>query len=641
MIVATAGHIDHGKTALLAALTGAGGDHRREERERGMTIDLGYRYAALDAATTLGFIDVPGHEKFVHNMLAGAGGVDIALLVVAADDGVMPQTREHLAILGLLGIPRLWIVLTKTDRVDADRCETVETDVRRLLAASGYQDAPCFALSSHTGEGVDALREALARQAREVAARSDEGEFRLSVDRSFSVAGAGVVVTGTALAGRLSVGDSLWSEGEDGRARRLRVRGLHAQNRPGETATAGQRVALNLAGERLRPEHVPRGSWLVGEALRGSSRRLDVQLRVLEDAPRALSHWTPVHVHLGAQRLMGRVALLAGKALAPGEEGPAQLVLEGQVHAVHGDAVVLRDQSAWFTLGGGCVLDPQAPARGRRTPARLAELELLASGGLETTLTTRLETAHNGLAPDALVRQYNRPGALRQLPDGVRSVTTRRGERLFAEARWRALGQALTAALAAFHEQQPDEPGPDRARLRRFALAYLEPAVYTALVDEALAAGAIHASGPWLHLPDHRIRLSAEEDALKARLWPLLEAGGMDPPWVRDLARRENIDEARVRALLRKLSRMGQLHQVVRDLFYPAAAVEALAAEAMTLADSDTGLSVVAFRDRLGLGRKRCVQLLEYLDHVGVTRRFGNRRRIREESSMAQRLRTR
>ncbi|GAA3905802.1 selenocysteine-specific translation elongation factor [Halomonas cibimaris] len=641
MIVATAGHIDHGKTALLAALTGAGGDHRREERERGMTIDLGYRYAALDADTTLGFIDVPGHEKFIHNMLAGAGGVDIALLVVAADDGVMPQTREHLAILGLLGITRLWVVLTKTDRVDAARSEAVEADVRRLLAATGYSDAPCFALSSHTGDGVDALREALSRKAREIAARSDEGEFRLSVDRSFSVAGAGVVVTGTALAGRISVGDSLWSEDEHGRARRLRVRGLHAQNRPAQTATSGQRVALNLAGERLRPEHLPRGSWLVGEALRGTSRRLDIQLRVLEDAPRALAHWTPVHVHLGAQRLMGRVALLAGKTLAPGEEGPAQLVLEGYTHAVHGDAVVLRDQSAWFTLGGGRVLDPQAPARSRRTPERLAELALLAGGGLEATLLARLQTARNGLAPDALVRQYNYPGALRRLPAEVRSVSTRRGERLFARARWQALGEALTAALAAFHAQQPDEPGPDRARLRRFGLAYLEPAVYTALVDEALGAGAIRASGPWLHLPEHRIRLSAEEEALKARLWPLLEAGGNNPPWVRDLARRENVDEARVRALLRKLARMGELHQVVGDLFYPAAAVEALAAEAMALAESDAGLSVVAFRDRLGLGRKRCVQLLEYLDRIGITRRFGNLRGIREESSMVQRVRTR
>ncbi|WP_017431258.1 selenocysteine-specific translation elongation factor [Vreelandella jeotgali] len=641
MIVATAGHIDHGKTALLAALTGADGDHRREERERGMTIDLGYRYATLDADTTLGFIDVPGHEKFVHNMLAGAGGVDIALLVIAADDGVMPQTREHLAILGLLGIARLWVVLTKTDRVDADRSEAVETDVRRLLAATGHPEAPCFALSSHTGDGVDALREALSRQAREIAARSDEGEFRLSVDRSFSVAGAGVVVTGTALAGRASVGDSLWSEDENGRARRLRVRGLHAQNRPAETATAGQRVALNLAGERLRPEHVPRGSWLVGEALKGPSQRLDIQLRVLDDAPRALTHWTPVHVHLGAQRLMGRVALLAGKALAPGEEGPAQLVLEGHTHAVHGDAVVLRDQSAWFTLGGGRVLDPQAPARGRRTSARLTELELLASGGLEGTLLERLKTARNGLDPDALVRQYNRPGALRELPDEVRSVATRRGERLFSEACWLALGVALIEALAAFHQQQPDEPGADRARLRRFGLAYLEPAVYTALVEEALAGGTIQASGPWLHLPGHRIRLSAEEEALKARLWPRLEAGGSNPPWVRDLARDENIDEAWVRALLCKLARMGELHQVVRDLFYPAAAVETLASEALALADSEAGLSVVAFRDQLGLGRKRCVQLLEYLDHVGVTRRFGNLRRVREESSMVHRLGTR
>ncbi|MDN6179859.1 MAG: selenocysteine-specific translation elongation factor [Halomonas subglaciescola] len=640
MIVATAGHIDHGKTALLEALTGAAGDHRREERDRGITIDLGYRYIVVDAATTLGFIDVPGHERFVHNMLAGAAGVDVALLVVAADDGVMPQTREHLAILGLLGIPRLWIALSKIDRVDAARHAAVEVEIQTLLEGTGYREAPCFALSSYTGDGVAALKTALTDEAQALSERAADGHFRLSVDRAFSVSGAGVVVTGTALAGRVSVGDSLWSEGEKGQCRRLRVRGLHAQNRPADAAHAGQRVALNLAGERLKPEHVARGSWLVAEALRGTSKRVDIQLRLLNDAPRSLVHWTPVHVHLGAQRLMGRVALLEGSVLAPGDEALAQLVLDDHAHAVHGDAIVLRDQSAWFTLGGGRVLDPQAPARGRRTLARLAELATLARGGLETTLAERLESAVNGLAPEALERQYNRPQAFWQLPEKVQQVPTRRGQRLFSTSRWRQLGEAITQTLERFHQAQPDEPGADRARLRRFGMAHLEPAVYTALVDEALAIEAMCATGPWLHMSHHRVRLSAAEEALKARLWPLLEAGGNDPLWVRGLARHENIDEAQVRALLRKLSRMGELHQVVRDLFYPRATVESLAAVAVALAERDDGVSVVAFRNTLGLGRKRCIQLLEYLDHIGVTRRRGNSRYVRQESSVAQRLKT-
>lgn len=645
MIIATAGHIDHGKTALLEALSGHAGDRRREERDRGITIDLGYRYADLGGEVTLGFIDVPGHERFVHNMLAGAGGVDLALLVVAADDGVMPQTREHLAILALLGIPRLWVALTKCDRVDAERRAQAEAGVMALLADGPFHDAPCFTLSSISGEGVARLREALVAEAQGVARRADDGHFRLSVDRAFSVTGAGVVVTGTAVAGRVTVGDGLWLvDGEDGR-QRVRVRGLHAQSRVAETATAGQRVALNLAGDRLRAERVERGSWLLPQALLGSSRRLDIRLSLLADAPRALEHWTPVHVHLGAQHLTGRVALLECPRVSPGGTALAQLVLNGYVHAVHGDALVLRDQSAWHTLGGGVVLDPMAPTRQRRTPARLAQLHALAEGEFEHALPALLESAGNGLAPELLERQFNRPRGGWQLPESAITLETPRGPRLFDAGRWRRLGEMLVDALGRFHDEQPDEPGPDRSRLRRYGvsqgLPQLEPAVYTALVEAALADGRLASSGPWLHLPDHRVRLSEAEERLKSRLLVHLEDGGVDPPWVRGLAKLEGGDEALMRVLLRKLARMGELHQVVRDLFYPESTIEALADTAVSLADDEGTLRVITFRDALGIGRKRCVQLLEYLDRIGVTRRFGNERRIREESSVVQRIRTR
>jgi len=641
MIVATAGHIDHGKTALLEALTGHAGDHRREEQDRGITIDLGYRYADLGGDTTLGFIDVPGHERFVHNMLAGAGGVDLALLVVAADDGVMPQTREHLAILALLGIPRLWVALTKCDRVEPQQQAIAEAEIKALLASGPYQNAPCFRLSSITGEGVAQLREALTAEAQNVACRADTNHFRLSVDRAFSVSGAGVVVTGTALAGRVAVGDSLLLTDVDGGHQRMRVRGLHAQNRVCEVARAGQRVALNLAGERLKAERIHRGSWLLPSALLNPSRRLDIQLTLLTDASRALEHWTPVHVHLGAQHLTGRVALLENPRLFPGATGLAQLVIDCHTHAVHGDRIVLRDQSAWYTLGGGVVLDPSAPARQRRTPMRLTQLRALAQGGLEEALPALLAGADNGLALETLERQFNRPKNGWRLPQGAITKDTNRGPRLFSVKVWQRHQLLLTEALARFHQEQPDEPGPDRGRLRRYGLPHLEPAVATALVDAALADGSLVASGPWLHLPGHQVRLSAGEEALKTRLWPHVEAGDVDPPWVRDLARLEGCDEDQVRALLRKLARLGQLHQVVRDLFYPESAIEKLAQCTMMLAEEDKTLEVVEFRDALGLGRKRCVQLLEYLDRIGVTRRFGNQRRVREESSVVQRIKTR
>lgn len=390
MIVGTAGHIDHGKTSLLRALTGIEGDRRPAERQRGITIDLGYLYADLGDGSPTGFIDVPGHERFVHNMLAGASGIDCVLLVVAADDGLMPQTREHLAIVELLGIRRALVALTKIDRVEPQRVQQVRTQVEHLLASGPLARSPIFPLSSSTGEGVEALREALGGLAGEVRERSREGYFRLAVDRAFSVAGSGIVVTGTAFSGQVAVGDELLL-GNAGRP--VRVRGLHAQNRPAQQAWAGQRVALNIAGERLALEQIQRGDWLLQAALHAPTTRVDIDFRLLPDELRDFTHWTPVHLHLGTQDVTGRLALLEGEQLEPGHRAFAQLVLNAPIQALHGDRLVLRDQSAQRTLGGGRVLDGAAPARNRRTPARLAQLQALRQESLEEALPTLLGAA--------------------------------------------------------------------------------------------------------------------------------------------------------------------------------------------------------------------------------------------------------
>ncbi|MDQ7913022.1 selenocysteine-specific translation elongation factor [Pseudomonas sp. 102515] len=632
MIIGTAGHIDHGKTALIQALTGVAGDRRREEQARGITIDLGYVYADLGDGGLTGFIDVPGHERFVHNMLAGASGLDLALLVVAADDGVMPQTREHLAILELLGIPRLLVALTKADRVDAERLARVRQDVSALLAAGPFAGAPLYPVASPSGVGIPALRAALLAALDQVRQRNARGGFRLAVDRVFSVAGAGVVVTGTAFAGQVAVGDELLLTP---RGQRLRVRGLHAQNRAAETAQAGQRVSLNLAGERLSTDSLARGDWLVAEALHAPTTRIDVELRLLPGEARNLAHWTPVHVHLGAQDLTGRVALLEGDSLAPGAMALAQLVLNAPLHGVHGDRLVLRDQSAQRTLGGARLLDPFAPARHRRTPQRLAQLQALRRGGLEEALPELLAQADGGLDPRLLARQFNRPEGDWQLPADTLRVETRVGPRLFAAALWQTALERLGAALATFHQEQPDELGPDRDRLRRIAAPELERAVYLALLETALAEGRLQSSGPWLHLPDHRVRLTEAEEGLKTRLWPLLEAQRFDPPWTRDLARSLDQPEAEVRLLLRKLARLGELTQVVRDLFYPQVSLEAAAGEALRLEREAGIIRAAAFRDALGIGRKRSIQILECLDRIGFTRRFGDERRVRPDSAWA------
>jgi len=632
MIIGTAGHIDHGKTALLQALTGQAGDRRQEERLRGITIDLGYLYASLGEPDLTGFIDVPGHERFVHNMLAGACGIDCVLLVVAADDGVMPQTREHLAIVELLGIRRALVALTKIDRVEPSRIAEVQLQVEALLEAGPLCGAPILPVSSVSGEGVDALRVQLLEQASEVRARREEGHFRLSIDRAFSVTGAGVVVTGTAFAGRVKVGDEV-SLGPSGR--KVRVRGLHAQNQKAQEAQAGQRVALNLSGERLSVADISRGDWLVAPELQAGSQRIDIEFTLLPSETRELRHWTPVHVHLGAQDVTGRIALLEGECLAPGGHVHAQLLLNAPAHAVHGDRVVLRDQSAQRTLGGGRVLDPFAPPRNRHRQARLAVLRALAGDTLEDILPGLLPSALNGLDPALLERQFNRPRQTWRLPDEALEIDTRQGPRLFERGTWDYLGQSLVAALQRFHETQPDELGPDRDRLRRYALPQLERPVYLALLERLLAVGTIEASGPWLHLPGHRVRLSEEEEALKARLWPLLEAARFNPPWVRDLASALNVEEERIRHLLRKLSRIGELQQVVKDLFYPDATIRQLASQVLDMERQSGVIRAAAFRDQIQLGRKRSIQLLEHFDRIGLTRRFGNERKVRRDSALA------
>lgn len=632
MIIGTAGHIDHGKTALLKALTGQDGDRRREERLRGITIDLGYLYASLGESDLTGFIDVPGHERFVHNMLAGACGVDCVLLVIAADDGVMPQTREHLAIVELLGIRRALVALTKIDRVEAPRVAEVRQQVEALLQAGPLAGAPIFPVSSITGEGIDALRAALIAQAADVRARSEDGHFRLAIDRTFSVTGAGVVVTGTAFAGRVKVGDELALSPA---GRTVRVRGLHAQNQAAQEARTGQRVALNLAGDRLAVEQINRGDWLLNPELQAPTRRIDIEFTLLPGEARELRHWTPVHIHLGAQDVTGRIALLEGECLAPGGHVHAQLLLNAPAHAVHGDRVVLRDQSAQRTLGGGRVLDPFAPPRNRHRQARLAVLRALSGETLEDILPALLPSAINGLEPASLERQFNRPRQTWRLLEEAVEINTRVGPRLFDRGTWDYLEQSLVAALQRFHETQPDELGPDRDRLRRYALPQLERPVYLALLEQALAAGKIEASGPWLHLPGHRVRLSEEEEALKARLWPLLESARFNPPWVRDLAGALDIEEDRVRHLLRKLSRIGELQQVVKDLFYPDATIRQLANQILDMERQAGVIRAAAFRDQIQLGRKRSIQLLEHFDRIGLTRRFGNERKIRPDSALA------
>ncbi|HYA66285.1 MAG TPA: selenocysteine-specific translation elongation factor, partial [Burkholderiaceae bacterium] len=622
---------------LVRALTGVDTDRLVEEKARGISIELGYAYLPLPNGEVLGFVDVPGHERFVHTMLSGATGIDLAVLVVAADDGVMPQTREHLNILRLLGVELGAIALTKIDTADAQRVADVETEVHHLLASLFLDERPVFQLSGRSGAGVEALREFLVERAKQGQQKKEPEveQFRLAIDRSFSLPGIGTVVTGCVHSGQVHVGDQLAVVPGDHQAR---VRMIHAQNRPAQVGQTGQRCALNLVG--VGHESVHRGDWIVAPSIWLATQRVDTVLSLLANEAKPLASGSIVHVHLGAGHVIGRAVILdsaidaAGRCgqLLPGREGLVQLTLQSPVGAWHGDRFILRDTSAKRTLGGGSVLDPFAPARYRRTPERLAALAALRCATPAARLGALLD--HTSLGVD--LDRFARAQKLRSLDPLVASLPLRRitGSRhdvAVHTERWKDLQQIALNALAKFHSAYPDELGPDFARLRRMAFTRWDVAIFQALINELLDAGRIRQKGPWLHLPEHQSEPSAAERALCEKLLSRLLKGRFDPPWVRDMVGEATQTEAVVRTTLLRASRRGEVFQIVRDLFYHPIAVQELAAIAFELQQSTGEISAAAFRDRTGLGRKRAIQILEFFDRVGFMRRLHDRHLIRPD----------
>lgn len=629
MIVGTAGHIDHGKTTLVRALTGVDTDRLPEEKKRGISIELGYAFLDTPDGARIGFIDVPGHERLVHTMLAGATGIDYALLLVAADDGVMPQTREHLAVLSLLGLRRAAVVITKCDRTDAARIAVLRGEIATLLAGSGLADAPLLEVSATTGQGLDGLRSRLfeAAQALPLAGGEDQA-FRLAVDRAFSLDGVGTVVTGTIHAGRVHIGDEL--QLSPGGLQRARVRSLHAQNRAVSEAGPGQRCAVGLVG--LAKDQIARGQWLAAAPL--ASARIDVRLQLWPGEARPLRSGTPVHVHLGAAAVLGSVALLEPELLQPGEQGLAQLVLQQPVGAWRGDRVVLRDASASRTMAGGIVLDPFAPTRYRRTPERLTELAALQGAAPAERLQGLLQAAPGGVDLRRFALAEGRPQVLSPAT-GALTVHEAEADWALADVAAESLSKRLLQSLAEFHARQPEELGPDAARLRRLAAPRLPEALWRALLQRLRAQERLAQRGAFVHLPEHGVKLSATELRIAQKVAPMLQAARYEGAWARDLARDAEEGEALMRSTLSRLAQQGEVHQVVKDLFYESGHMRTLARIARELAARSEGQVLAGgFRDATGLGRKRAIQILEYFDRVGLLRRVGDVHKLRAESAL-------
>jgi selenocysteine-specific elongation factor len=639
LIIGTAGHIDHGKTSLVKALTGIDADRLKEEKARGITIDLGFAYKVSTDGSVLGFVDVPGHEKLIRNMLAGATGIDHVMLVVAADDGPMPQTREHVAILDLLGLSRGVIALTKADLVSDARLAEVSAEVQAMLAPTALAGADVLPVSCVTGLGIDALSHHLAQARAALPAAHERGHFRLAVDRSFSLAGIGTVVTGTAVSGRVAVGDKLVISPS---GQSVRVRGLHAQNQQAEAGAAGQRLALNLAG--VEKNDIARGDWIVAEPVHAPTQRLEARIRVLASESKALAHWTPLHLHLGAVDVGARVVQLEGEPIPPGASAWVQLELDKPIGALRGDRFILRDQSALRTIGGGSVADAFAPPTRRRKHERLAVLAALDKPTAAESLAALLALEPpNGVDLTRFITQCNLlPDDARALVQAVpqRAINNGATTLAFAPGQLEKLVARVGELLGTHHKRAADSPGMTvealQSALTPQASTRPSAAVFSLMLKELISGGTLQRSGPYLRLSGHEASLQGAEQKLWERLKPWLAEGGWNhPPKLSDmLARDRTLPRDQVTRLLQKAARMGKVYAVGPEYFILTTYLCELAAHAQTLAQADEHqrLNVKTYRESTGISRHLSLPLVEFFDHIGFTKRDPVGRKIRRDA---------
>ncbi|AOB31267.1 hypothetical protein AKI39_12025 [Bordetella sp. H567] len=634
MIIATAGHIDHGKTTLVKALTGVDTDRLPEEKQRGISIDLGFAYWDTPDAVTVGFVDVPGHERFVRNMLAGVCGIDYALLVVAADDGIMPQTMEHLHIIDLLNVPRGIVALTKTDRVTAERVREVAAGVQALIASTCLAGAAVMPVSTQTGHGVAALRQTLAEAARAHQGQRSAGRnFRHAVDRAFTVPGSGTVVTGTVFDGTVTVGDRLVLSP---RGTEVRVRGIQKNGQSVRHANAGERCGLNLAGVAV--EEVGRGDWAVSPLIHAPTQRLDARLRLLDSEAAELKHWTPVRLHLGTAEVLARVAIGRGAAVAPGAAAVVQLRLEKPIAALHGDRYILRDQAARRTLGGGVVIDPYAPRRRMDPAVRAAQIDALSCGDAADALQGLLRCAPSGVDILQFQRCYNlAPDRLESLLRAAGVIELGRTPRLaFPRAMIAAIGERVVAALEARHGDDPRFLGSDIAHVARRCAPRLPQAVFAAMLRMLAQEKKLELNGSLVSLPRLRATVRASDEALWQKVAPLLDAAGFKIPPVEEVAAAANIKPAVLEDMLYRKLRDGDVYLVAPGRFCPRATIARLVVLAGEVAGEQPGRQFTAaqFRDRCGVNRKLAIDILECMDRHGITVREGNVRVLRKGVAM-------
>ena len=626
MIIATAGHVDHGKTRLVEALTGVDTDTLAEEKKRGLSIDIGFAYLPLEGAASVGFIDVPGHERFIRNALCGLAAADFVLLVVAADDGPMPQTREHLSIIELLGIRQGAIVISKIDRVQASRVAVVQDEISEMLAQSPLAGWTRFALSAESRQGIDELRGQLLEQASTpLVAEGDcsETNLRMSVDRAFEIKGAGLVVTGTVAAGTVCEGDAVTIAGS---GMQLRVRALRVQDDKMECGRQGQRCAINLAGNDLRKDRIKRGSWVTTPRAPAPVERFDAELRIVNGSPRPLRHWTPVHLHLGAAQTTARIALLAKGPIAPGEQGLVQVVSDHPVGAAFGDRFIVRDQSARVTLGGGRVLDIFPPRRGRARPERVSWLHKMRVDDARDALLGLLECSSNGVDLDHFAANRNLTRQVETEVCRVEAMVVLKLARRrigFSAQIAKAHSGRILQALRDCHRDYADAQGFTRQQLRALMDGKLATDLFDGFLDRLVRQSLVRVDAAGHSLGAKRRQPNSQD----AEAWSTIEAklshNGLRPMTIAELAQATQLSPSRLQALVARAGRDGLIVKLSAQLFMLPSMLEEMRKLIAQLAgqSGEQGFSVADFRDASGIGRNRCIEILECFDAKGITLR--------------------
>jgi len=635
-IIGTAGHIDHGKTSLIKALTGQDTDRLKEEKERGISIDLGFAHLDLPDGTSAGIVDVPGHERFIKNMLAGAHGIDLVLFTVAADDGVMPQTEEHLDIVHLLGVKMAIFVITKTDLVPPARLAEVEEEIDILTFGTTLENSPKIAVSSVTGQGIDSLKERIGQILKSGAKAAPAGYFRVPVDRAFVLQGHGVVATGTALSGEIKVGDQVRCLPGD---LLFRVRSLQVHGRAVETASWGQRVALNLAGPDR--SEIERGQVICHEKLTLTTERFDAFVELRPAAAKGIKNHQRVRVHMGAAERLAKIILLGEQEkLEPKQSGYCQLTLAEPLLALRGDHFIVRDETAQRTLGGGIVVHPWARRHKRGEQELTARLAALHHGDMTQLCESFLDESDSfALSIDAIHQFLNlREEEARRQIEAMKNlrVLSAEGEKLYTtEGKWRRLTETILKALKEFHTAHPLAPGMDMEVLRGKLGGELSLKLFRVVVETLIGDKAIGKEGNWLRLAGHRVELGGQEKTLMERIQRVLDEQPLAPPDLKEIEKRVGVNRARLAEVIRLLEREGTVVRVASDLYFPAGSVAQVRSVLKNYLADRGEISAAAFRDLIGSSRKYTIPLLEHFDREGLTIRIGDIRKLKSPPTAA------